>query len=73
MVALNEREKKVIFVEVKWRTLRKKDVKEILRSLEKVAELTGLIDYEKYFGIIAKSVSPKGELTWDLRDFSLLR
>ena len=70
LVALNEKEKKALFVEVKWSTLGEKDLKRILKNLDRIAKLTGLDDYEKYFGIIGKRVSPKGNLLWDLKDFN---
>jgi uncharacterized short protein YbdD (DUF466 family) len=45
-------------------------LKKILKNLDRIAKLTGLDDYEKYFGIIGKRVSPKGNLLWDLKDFN---
>ena len=50
-------EKKALFVEVKWNTLGEKDLKRILKSLERIAKLIGLDDCEKYFEIIGKRVS----------------
>ncbi len=72
LVALNEREKKALFVEVKWSNLRDREVEKILKNLERISELTGLDEYSKYYGIIAKSVEFKGDLIWDLKDFNRL-
>jgi len=72
LVALNEREKKALFVEVKWSDLKGKEVERILRNLERIAELTGLDEYDKYFGVIAKNAEFKDNLVWDLRDFNQL-
>lgn len=71
IVALNEREKRALFVEVKWRDLSLGDARRILNRLEKKAELVGLKDYEKRFGIVAKGIEGKGklELAFDLGDF----
>ena len=71
IVALNEREKKALFVEVKWRELSEKDAKRILSRLRKKAELIGLKDYEKHFGIVAKGIKGKENLglAFDLEDF----
>ena len=66
LVALSEREKKALFVEVKWQNVRKVD--KILRKLEKISKYTGLDDYTKYFGVFARKVESKAELIWDLRD-----
>ena len=74
IVALNEREKRAFFVEVKWRGLTLGDARRILNRLEKKAELVGLKDHEKHFGIVAKRIEGKGELelAFDLRDFEAL-
>ncbi len=72
LVALNNREKKALFIEVKWSKLNEKDVNRIIRKLEKTAESTGLDDYEKHYGIIARRAEPKQALVWDLRDFEKL-
>ena len=70
LIALSEREKKALFVEVKWKSLKDKEVERILNKLEKIAELTGLDEYEKYFGVFAKSVEFKSGLVWDLGDLA---
>lgn len=78
LVALNEREKKALFVEVKWKELKEKEARGILKDLERKAELVGLEEWEKYYGLVAKRVEGKGELreegwqVWDLRDFERL-
>ncbi len=74
IVALNEREKRSLFVEVKWRDLTLGDARRILNRLEKKAELVGLKDYEKHFGIVARRIEGKENLglAFDLRDFEAL-
>ncbi|ALM74803.1 ATP-binding protein [Thermococcus barophilus] len=75
IVALDEREKKVLFVEVKWKELKEREAREILKDLERKAGLVGLDDWEKGYGLVAKDVEGKEELmddgwlVWDLRDF----
>ncbi|WP_231833719.1 ATP-binding protein [Pyrococcus horikoshii] len=78
LVALNEDEKKALFIEVKWKNLERKEAYKILKDLKRKAELTGLHDWNKAYGIIAKSIMEKEELreegflAWDLRDFELI-
>ena len=78
LVALNEREKKALFVEVKWKDLSEREARGVLRDLERKAELVGLKDYEKSYGLVAKKVNGKealraeGWLVWDLEDFERL-
>jgi len=66
LVALNEREKKAIFVEVKWKNLEEREAKNILKDLK---------DWEKTYGLVVKRVKGKeklraeGWLVWDLKDF----
>ncbi|MFA4662248.1 ATP-binding protein [Pyrococcus kukulkanii] len=73
IVALNEREKKALFVEVKWKEVN--NAKKILRDLERKADMVGLKGWEKYYGLVGKVVKGKDELkgngysVWDLRDF----
>lgn len=75
LVALNEREKKAIFVEVKWKNLEERKAKNILKDLERKSELVGLEDWEKTYGLVVKRVKGKeklraeGWLVWDLKDF----
>ncbi|CAB49767.1 ATP-binding protein [Pyrococcus abyssi] len=78
IVALNERGKGVLFAEVKWKKLKEKEAEKILRELEKKGKLTGLDDWEKSYGLIARNIEGKenlkgkGYLVWDLRDFNLV-
>ena len=75
LVALNEREKKALFVEVKWKELEEREARGILKDLERKAELVGLDGWEKSYGLVAKDISEKDELknenclAWDLEDF----
>jgi len=74
-VALNERQRKALFVEVKWKSLKGREARGILKDLERKAELVELESWEKSFGLVAKSVKGKerlgseGFLIWDLDDF----
>ncbi|MFA4701120.1 ATP-binding protein [Pyrococcus kukulkanii] len=69
VVALNEREKKALFVEVKWKELGRNDVRRILTELKRKSELVGLDGWEKEFGVIAKKIKGKKiKNTWDLGD-----
>jgi len=78
LLALNEREKKALFVEVKWKNLSLKEARGILKDLEKKVELVGLEGWEKGYGLVAKSLEGKEELRaegwllWDLEDFERL-
>lgn len=75
LVALNERERKALFVEVKWKDLSEREAKGILKDLERKSELVGLEGWEKSYGLVAKSLEEKerlrneGWLVWDLGDF----
>ncbi|MBP1911865.1 ATP-binding protein [Thermococcus stetteri] len=75
LVALNEREKKALFVEVKWKSLSEREARGILKDLEGKGELVGVEGWEKYYGLVAKKVRGKEELgeggflVWDLEDF----
>ncbi|WP_457752127.1 ATP-binding protein [Thermococcus sp.] len=75
LIALNEREKRALFVEVKWKNLSGREARGILRDLERKAELVGLDDWEKHYGLVAKDVKGKETLNserfsvWDLKDF----
>ncbi len=75
LVALNGREKKALFVEVKWRDLSEREARGILKDLKRKSELVGLDGWEEHYGIVAKSVEGKGELeeegwfVWDLGNF----
>ncbi|MCD6524765.1 MAG: ATP-binding protein [Thermococcus sp.] len=76
IVALDEREKRALFVEVKWKELSEREARGVLKDLERKADLVGLEGWEKSYGLIAKSVEGKGRLKeesyliWDLEDFS---
>ncbi len=78
LVALNERERKALFVEVKWKELSEKETRGILKDLKRKAELVRLIDWKKSYGLVAKNVEVKEELraedwlVWDLEDFNWL-
>ncbi|ASJ08508.1 ArsR family transcriptional regulator [Thermococcus siculi] len=75
LVALNERERKALFVEVKWKELSEREARGILKDLERKAELVGFKGGERYHGLVAKEIEGKealreeGWLVWDLRDF----
>ncbi len=79
LVALNERDKKAIFVEAKWKELSRREARGILRDLERKAELVGLDGWEKSHGLVAKRVKEKEELkaegyiVWDLGDFEEIK
>jgi len=76
LVALNEREKRALFVEVKWKDLSEREARGILKDLARKAKLVRLDGWEKSYGLVAKDVEGKEELgregwfIWDLRDFS---
>ena len=78
LVALNEREKKALFVEVKWKNLDTREARGILRDLERKGELVGFDGWKKWYALIAKEVNGKGTLgdeewmVWDLGDFGKL-
>ncbi|MBO8181152.1 MAG: DUF234 domain-containing protein, partial [Archaeoglobus sp.] len=78
LVALNERERKALLVEVKWKDLSEREARGILRDLERKSQLVGLDDWEKNYRLVAKSVEGKEELknegwlVWDLEDFEKL-
>jgi hypothetical protein len=75
LIALNEREKKALFVEVKWKEICEKEIKRVLKDLKRKAELLRLKDWENAYGVIAKeakgkeNLRGKGFLIWDLEDF----
>ncbi len=74
LVALNEREKKALFVEVKWKDLSEREARGVLKDLERKAELVGLKDWKESYGLVAKEVDGKeelreeGYLAWDLKN-----
>ncbi|USS40086.1 ATP-binding protein [Thermococcus aggregans] len=75
LITLNEREKKALFVETKWKELSRREARGILRDLERKAELVGLEEWEKSYGLVVRRVKGKevlrdeGWFVWDLRDF----
>ena len=77
LVALNEREEKALFVEVKWKELSGREIRGILKDLKRKAQLVNLEDWEKSYCIVAKSIKDKeglrneGLLLYDLEDFTL--
>lgn len=78
LVALNEMEKRVLFIEVKWKDLSEREARGILRDLERKAELVGLEGWKKSYGLVAKGVEGKealkneSYLILDLEDFESL-
>ena len=74
IVALNGEKRNTLFVEVKWRNLKEKEAKTMLKNLERKAQNVQT-DEHKYYGLIAKSVEGKEKLRsekwliWDLEDF----
>ena len=71
ILALNQREKKALLVEVKWSSLRARDVDRLLVRLEEKAKhIREIKDYEKYYGVVAKQAPKISETVWDLTDFS---
>lgn len=79
LVALDKREKRASFIEVKWKTLKEGEARSILRDLERKSKLVGLDYWNKNYGLIAKHIEGKenlreeGFLAWDLRDFELVK
>ncbi|WP_256957757.1 ATP-binding protein [Thermococcus litoralis] len=75
LIALNGRDEKALFVEVKWKDLSTREARRILRDLERKSELTGLEEWERFYALIAKNIEEKellkdeGWFVWDLRDF----
>ncbi len=77
LVALNEEEKKILFVECKWKNLKEKEVREILEELKDKSKFVdwNLNDRKEYFGLIGKKIENKsrlrkeGFLAFDLSDF----
>ncbi|NJE02736.1 ATP-binding protein [Thermococcus sp. MV11] len=75
LLALNEMEKRALLIEVKWKELSEREARGILKDLEGKAGLVGLEDWEKSYGLMAKSLEGKKELraegwlVWDLEDF----
>jgi hypothetical protein len=80
-VALNEDTGEILFLEVKWSDLSEREVKNILRELkEKSRYVNGYKKDKGYFGIFAKRIENKvelsknlGALLFDLGDISSLK
>ncbi|MFA4669703.1 ATP-binding protein [Pyrococcus kukulkanii] len=79
IVAINERERKALLVEVKWKDLNKKEARGILRDLRRKSELIEGEEWERFYGLVAKEIKGKeklredGWLVWDLKDFKELK
>ena len=79
IIALNEREKRALLVEVKWRELSEREARGILKNLKRKGELLGLNDWEKDYGMISRKIEGKsklqksGFLAWDLSYFAEFR
>ncbi|NJD99757.1 ATP-binding protein [Thermococcus sp. LS1] len=78
LVALNERERRALFAEVKWKELSEREARGVLGELERKSELVGLEGWEHYYGLISKEIRNKKALkdeswvVWDLEDFERL-
>ncbi|WP_456368616.1 ATP-binding protein [Thermococcus sp.] len=78
LLALNESEKKALFVEVKWKELSEREARGILKDLKRKSELVGLEGWEEFYGLVVKEVEGKEELrgegflVWALADFERL-
>ena len=79
IVALNERERRALLVEIKWKDLSMRKSRGVLKDLKRKGELIGLEGWEKSYGLVARKVKGKerlgenGFLAWDLSDFFGLR
>ncbi|GAB6102205.1 ATP-binding protein [Thermococcus atlanticus] len=77
LVALNKRERKALFIEVKWKGLEEGEARRILKDLKRKAELVGLEGWEKSYGLVARHVEGKERLRencllWELSDLEVL-
>ena len=78
LVTLNEDKKEIGFFEVKWKDLKEKEARKILRELKEKSEFVNwnLDNRKEFFGVIAKKIENKNKLRkedyliFDLRDFS---
>ncbi len=73
IVGLDQKKKRAILFEVKWKDLKKGDVKRILGELERKSTLMGLDGYQFEFGIVARKSTYKEKYVFDLRDFDMMR
>jgi len=85
LVAFNEQEKKIAFLEAKWQDLKLNDVKRIIKELEEKVEVfyertkLNKNELKEYFGIVAKKMDEKAKewlkeneyLAYELKDFDL--
>ena len=77
LVALNEETKEIGFFEVKWKDLKEKEARKILRELKEKSKFVewNLNNRQEFFGLIAKKIENKsklrkqGFLVYDLKDF----
>ncbi len=75
VVVFNEKERVIYFMECKWSDLNNRDVRRIVKSLERKSELVKVgDDWKRFYGIIAKSVDERDSISddvviIDLRDF----
>jgi len=77
IVALNDEEKKILFIETKWQDLSSKESKNILDELKRKASYVRWADGKRkeFYGLIAKKIDEKekmreeGYLVFDLEDF----
>ncbi|ASJ12683.1 ATP-binding protein [Thermococcus thioreducens] len=79
LVAEEGNMKKVLLVEVKWKDMRKREARGVLKDLKRKFKLMGLEGWEAYFGLMARKVEGKWGLkeegfnVWDLDDLEVPR
>ena len=77
IVAVNERLKRILLAEVKWKELSKREAKGILKDLKRKFKLMNLEGWDASFALVAKNVHGKSKLreygfnVWDLEDLKL--
>ena len=75
ILALDEKRKKALLVEVKWKNLEESGVKSVLRELERKSALVKEIeDYRKYYAVFGKSFEKKdieGVFLYDVNDLKV--
>jgi len=83
LIAFNEQERKIAFLEAKWQDLKLNDVKRIIKELEEKVEVfykrtkLNRKELKEYFGIVAKKMDEKAKewlkennyLAYELKDF----
>ncbi|ACS90023.1 MULTISPECIES: ATP-binding protein [Thermococcus] len=78
LVALNERERQALLVEVKWKDVSEGEARKILKELTKKAQLLDLKNWQEDYGLVGRSIEKKDKLrsegwfVWDLEDFEAL-